>query len=1763
MIDRLRRVLDDLGYPLSGDDLLDILLLARVMDKAGVTDADTSSPDPARAVDADRLAEDPGEDDIDGQDLGPRDMERAPARPAVKGAEGQRRFLFPGGPNTGPAAGTGGRAVRLPSPRALPGAHSLARSLRPLRQHQDHPYRRVLDVEATLRLTAETGALDVVLRPDRELRHSALLLVDDSLSMRVWRSLVPEISGLLVRSGTFRTVRTSRFIPHKLSPPRHSDGVAASVVFLLTDGVHPGWTSAATAVALAGWGARGPVAVLNPLPRRLWRATRFRPQPHLFRTAQRFPTARQLLMLDPLTGDRVERLEGDGLALPVLSLSPASMSAWTQLLTGPAVPRLVEAATLPSLGADADAPAAPAGEPPGRLVDVFRGSFSPQAYRLAVRLSALEPPLSPLLMQIVRAAALPEATSAHVAEVLLGGLLERVDDERTLTQVPESLRRDGLYAFRPGVRELLASALSRTQSQEITEAVGRALKPYLGRLPDFTALVADASGTIGLPEHASPFAVMANSTVQEKNDGEQTSGTPTQAEVAKVSGVFGRALLRASAGAVAADARSGSLITLLIESYTRTLGHRPSASQVRSWERVLPSLAECLLDAALPEVEMLIEFALPTSSGRVDVVLAGLDPLRAAPSYMIIELKLWTSAERDGSDTGLCIVDTSPSPVLAPVDQVRRYRDYLVQFNTVLARNPERVSAAVYLPNANEFGVQSLRYDDGQEDCRLFTFENRREFITYLRSRFVSGHSGVEAADELLLGKDLPPTRLTAVAAQEVRAQGQFILLDQQEVASRTVLDAVRRSRRSEHKEVVVITGGPGTGKSAVALHLLGELYRQGVPALHATGSQSFTESLRKRVGTRRTDVRELFRFFNSFTEERENSLDVLICDEAHRIRETSANRYTKPSALTGRSQIDELIDVARVSVFLLDELQAVRPGETGSTAEIVRVAQSKGVPVRVVSLNSQFGCGGSEAYLHWASRLAGLERGGPIRWEPDGRMQALIADSPQDMEAFLVDRRNEGYAARMTAGYCWPWTTGPSPGEALPLDVVIGDWARAWSVRGSRSVSGAPPGALWASDPAGFGQVGSVYTAQGFEFDWSGVVIGPDLVWRHNRFVTDRTSSRDPSLRKASDAEADRMIRSAYRVLLTRSMVGTVIYSPDAATRAKLLELTGQAVGAKGRRAGGDKRLSTIEPEKRTTRNGRTASHDVRDLEGREVARAKELEQRKRAEAREKAGAERRAKQMSDRLRQDAALQTAEVETRVDRLMSVLHARPGGLHALRLGVHEAFEDGGSEGLTGSVEAALSKIDYPEGLRGRRRAGFAPEAKELLLEVDLPGQVVVPAVTQYRYKASVPPTIVAQPRKEAECKALYRDLVARLALRAIAEAFAVTPPSLVHVVAFNGHVSTKDHATGKTIRPCLVSLRASREMFDELVLDEPELDPVQSLRFLNAIVSQHPYDLEAVRPVVTFDLAKYKLAPERDVVAGMDSRPDLVTLDPIEFEHLIRRLFEKIGLKSWVTQASHDDGVDAVAVNEEPLIGGPCIIQVKRSKNAVPAEAVRALAGVMHDKAVTKGIIVTTAWFGKASWDFAQRSGGIELIDGRHLKALLLEHLGIDALIGLPESPQRGPISTTIEDGPDSGKLPTHIPGVADEGQEAVRQLLDRSPAPELFVRFLEETTRWDNVCVYGIKRKNALPDAALDYSSYLRLRRQGSQFGGFAYAYAEYSSINLRLSYSQQQLDELGIKSARIRTTGNREYRVSVDLTDETSLLDALQLAELAYTAT
>lgn len=250
----------------------------------------------------------------------------------------------------------------------------------------------------------------------------------------------------------------------------------------------------------------------------------------------------------------------------------------------------------------------------------------------------------------------------------------------------------------------------------------------------------------------------------------------------------------------------------------------------------------------------------------------------------------------------------------------------------------------------------------------------------------------------------------------------------------------------------------------------------------------------------------------------------------------------------------------------------------------------------------------------------------------------------------------------------------------------------------------------------------------------------------------------------------------------------------------------------------------------------------------------------------------------------------------------------------------------------------------------------------MIIERELPRDGAIPAEQEVRVVKGEARTV---PHKPAEARHLYGQLLARIALRTLAEVFANTPATVVDSVVLNGRVTAVDRATGKVINPHLLSVQFLREAFQELNLDAPELDPELCLRAQNALISPHPHDLVPVKPLMYYDLDRDKTIAGTDFLVDLDSRLDLLTLTPNEFENLIRQLFGARGLKSWQTPASRDDGIDAVAVNEDPVLGGLAIIQAKRYSKVVGYESVTALAGVMHDKAAARGILVTTSWVGK------------------------------------------------------------------------------------------------------------------------------------------------------------------------------------------------------
>jgi hypothetical protein len=613
---------------------------------------------------------------------------------------------------------------------------------------------------------------------------------------------------------------------------------------------------------------------------------------------------------------------------------------------------------------------------------------------------------------------------------------------------------------------------------------------------------------------------------------------------------------RVSAAGLAGSPMERQLAGIIADHLRATTGRSPSESERKSWRRSLPVLVRDLIEAGLGNVEMLIEYQLPLTSKRADVVLAGVDRRTGGDAYVVVELKQWSQAELFEDSERLVVVEGMHRELEHPLIQVQGYCDYISDFVASLRGNETAVRGVAYLHNAVDLDVKDLFELSMTERTRLFTKTRRAAFLEYLRDQFAPD-PGAGTADRLLASATRPSKQLMKLAASEIKDREQFVLLDEQRLAYEIVLHAVEKARRSDAKEVVVITGGPGSGKSVIALSLLGELSRQGYSALHATGSRSFTQTMRRVAGRGSPRVKDLFKYFNSFMDAQRNDIEVLICDEAHRIRETSANRYTSAVHRTGRSQIDELIAAARVPVFLLDEHQVVKPGEVGTVEAIKSHASSLGFRVRHVQLNDQFRCGGSRRYEQWVLRLLGLEADGPETWAGDDHFEVMLADSPWEMESILRGKMTEGYSARVSAGYCWPWSNPDRDGR-LVSDVRIGDWAKPWNVKGDRAVGTAPPSALWATMEGGFDQVGCVYTAQGFEYDWSGVIIGPDLIARHGRTITVRDANKDPEFKKRSvtDLQYERHIRNIYKVLLTRGMAGTVIYAVDPQTREFLAEL-------------------------------------------------------------------------------------------------------------------------------------------------------------------------------------------------------------------------------------------------------------------------------------------------------------------------------------------------------------------------------------------------------------------------------------------------------------------------------------------------------------------------------------------------------------------------------------------------------------------------------
>ena len=545
------------------------------------------------------------------------------------------------------------------------------------------------------------------------------------------------------------------------------------------------------------------------------------------------------------------------------------------------------------------------------------------------------------------------------------------------------------------------------------------------------------------------------------------------------------------------DAVHNQIAEKLKNAFFNYYRYNPSPSEINSWRNSLRSVSQVFQYANLIDHGVLLEYQLPLTSRRLDCMICGRDQNKN-DSAVIIELKQWDKCEESNGDNEVMTwVGGGKRDVLHPSIQVGQYQMYLEDTHTAFYENrPVQLRACTYLHNYNYYTEDVIfahKFQDALAKYPLFTADDVEQLTAFLRDQLLKGE-GLDVLRRIEASEYRPNKKLMDHVGNIIKNKTEYILLDEQLVVYDSVLSCAKNSFHDKQKVVVIVKGGPGTGKSVIAINLMADLLLKGYNAHYATGSKAFTETLRKIIGTRGAVQ---FKYFNSYSTADQNAIDVLIADEAHRIRETSNGRFTKKIHRSDESQIDELLNVSKVAVFFIDDHQVVRPNEIGSTEYIREAVSKKNYKLFEYELEAQFRCSGSDAFVNWINNTLGIKRTANVIWDQNEEFDFRIYPDPFTLEEAIREKAKMGFTARVTAGFCWQWSL-PNADGTLKDDVIIGDYKRPWDAKpeAKHLAKGIPRASLWAYDPNGIDQVGCVYTAQGFEFDYVGVIFGEDLAY-------------------------------------------------------------------------------------------------------------------------------------------------------------------------------------------------------------------------------------------------------------------------------------------------------------------------------------------------------------------------------------------------------------------------------------------------------------------------------------------------------------------------------------------------------------------------------------------------------------------------------------------------------------------------------------------
>jgi DUF2075 family protein len=603
------------------------------------------------------------------------------------------------------------------------------------------------------------------------------------------------------------------------------------------------------------------------------------------------------------------------------------------------------------------------------------------------------------------------------------------------------------------------------------------------------------------------------------------------------------------------DVRENTISDIMSENYTARLGKKPGTPEFVSWQNSLSRVRDLLEIGKIHDTFVALEYEVPYNQSRLDCLLFG-KGTNDISNVVLIELKQWTEVttlEEEGNFVGTWTGGSSMT-VPHPSQQVKGYHYYMQGFVEEFEKEPTlTLYSCAYCHNYSRSDGKGLHHPVYKEliaEFPLFTKEDTKLLGTKIRELLEKG-SGFEIFNRFMQSRLHPSKKLLENVHKIIKNDVVFSLLNEQLVAKNLIWARYRMAEKKKEKSVIIVHGGPGTGKSVIALNILAEAAIRKKNVLYGCKSKPFTAGLQKMVG-RGGEIMfsNLFRFIP--TRAKENEFDILLIDEAHRIEKNSNHQYTKPQDRTDMPQMEQLVRCSKTTVFFIDDRQNVRSSEVGSSTLIKEAASKYGAGVHEVTLETQYRCMGSNDYLLWLESVLGYSEEERI-FRKDDQFDFRIFSSPQEIMDILKEKNKEKpNSARMVAGFCWPWSSKTDENGELVKDVRIGEFAMPWETHDK--ITSIPKGYVrwyeWAYRPEGIKQVGCIYTAQGFEFDYIGVIIGNDLCVdrKTGKIGADISATKDPMLKRSPD-NFEKHVKNIYRTLLTRGMKGCYVYFTDKET--------------------------------------------------------------------------------------------------------------------------------------------------------------------------------------------------------------------------------------------------------------------------------------------------------------------------------------------------------------------------------------------------------------------------------------------------------------------------------------------------------------------------------------------------------------------------------------------------------------------------------------